>query len=981
MLLAKLTMRIFLFTVSGLLVVFFILISQPLFAEQTVLQKENHFAEIIKNMKSTQKGPFERIRWFCNDGTVLPPEPFACKNNGGGHQHGEWSSQTKLIHDSGYLIANFYADLDFETLSKRPDFDYLFAQMIIEKFLISADAGWILRQAQYYRGAFQEEEEREGAHKFLTHLLQDNKWIKRNFLQIRIATSLIRHGIETTSSQQIRQISSSLAQKDNDFISLRNRIHVLPTADDVEMVRDYAMQKSSAELKKEYNELIRLMEAFYASQSNIPLNKITSYLEKNNQKTKLILLQDTIIKLEGTESPRQQFHFTAQLLMLLRELLPEVTSAPMRLHIIDTSLIIEAKLIAISTELNKFINNFNRHERLKLLSDTVTSLYGTGLLNYRQKNALETVITDITRTNPNLDDYRKELNYLALTVHWANQNIHFLFAPAIAKLTEIEPMTQLFQQDQVRSSPLFFFAQVIDGLIQDSNIHAGITNKIFDKTTGSGLRALNPGIANGTLLDTQGDNKGYKRDGIYILPETVADLSPVAGIITAGEGNPLSHVQLLARNLSIPNVAIDTSLLDYLKLYLGKTVTLAVSAGGSVSLQLNKENETTMQERQPQHVIRPEMEKLDLKQTSLLDLSNLRATDSGKVVGPKTANLGELKHHFPEAVADGIAIPFGVFRKILNRSSPEQDKTLFEWMQSKYRYLEQLPVERKETETEKFRQQLEQWILNVKLDEPFKQQLQTTLINKFGQDGSFGVFVRSDTNVEDLPGFTGAGLNLTVPNVVGIENIFQAIIRVWASPFSARAFAWRQALMETPEHVYPAVLLLQSVNVEKSGVMVTENIESGDMNWISIAINEGVGGAVDGQSAESLRINRNTKDIRLMAQARSPTRRQLSSQGGIEELPASGNDAVLSTEDINMLIKFVTNLPETYLKLIDDQGQMTAADIEFGLLNGKLKLFQIRPFLRGKKAEQNEFLRSLDPSTEKLRMTIVDIDQTPIPNR
>ena len=53
----------------------------------------------------------------------------------------------------------------------------------------------------------------------------------------------------------------------------------------------------------------------------------------------------------------------------------------------------------------------------------------------------------------------------------------------------------------------------------------------------------------------------FNADGIYVLPETVSELPPVGGILTAGAGNPLSHVQLLARNLGIPNVAIDEALL------------------------------------------------------------------------------------------------------------------------------------------------------------------------------------------------------------------------------------------------------------------------------------------------------------------------------------------------------------------------------------------------------------------------------------
>ena len=118
----------------------------------------------------------------------------------------------------------------------------------------------------------------------------------------------------------------------------------------------------------------------------------------------------------------------------------------------------------------------------------------------------------------------------------------------------------------------------------------------------------------------------------------------------------------------------------------------------------------------------------------------------------------------------------------------------------------------------------------------FRDRLQKALLDAFGPDGSFGVFVRSDTNVEDLPGFTGAGLNLTVPHVVGFENIMAAVKRVWASPFSERAFRWRQAYMKNPEHVYASVLLMKSVAAEKSGVLVTADIESGQPGWLRLRL-------------------------------------------------------------------------------------------------------------------------------------------------
>ena len=139
--------------------------------------------------------------------------------------------------------------------------------------------------------------------------------------------------------------------------------------------------------------------------------------------------------------------------------------------------------------------------------------------------------------------------------------------------------------------------------------------------------------------------------------------------------------------------------------------------------------------------------------------------------------------------------------------------------------------------------------------------------------------MRSDTNVEDLPGFTGAGLNRTLPNIVGFDNLTQAIAEVWASPYTARAFAWRQNHLRGPEHVYPAVLLMPTVPSEKSGVMVTQDLDTGDRSVLSVAVNEGIGGAVDGQAAESLRIDTRTGAVRVLATATAP-RRMLPRLGG-----------------------------------------------------------------------------------------------------
>jgi phosphoenolpyruvate synthase/pyruvate phosphate dikinase len=300
-------------------------------------------------------------------------------------------------------------------------------------------------------------------------------------------------------------------------------------------------------------------------------------------------------------------------------------------------------------------------------------------------------------------------------------------------------------------------------------------------------------------------------------------------------------------------------------------------------------------------------------------------------------------------------------------------------MQDQYKIMQRHKgdSQRQDQVIKKFLETIRNWMVNLDPGEDFRNQLRAAMQGTFGPDGTYGVFVRSDTNVEDLPGFTGAGLNLTVPHVVGFDNIMAAVQRVWASPFSERAFRWRQAYMENPEHVYASVLLMRSVAAEKSGVLVTADIENGQPGWLTVALNEGVGGAVSGQTAEELKINMQNGDIRLLAHATDPYKRVLLDKGGVSKIAASGTPALLSQDEIRYLMDFARTVPERFPQLQDAQGRPVPADIEFGFYRKRLMLFQIRPFLESTRARHNLFLNSLDSRLQQNHTLTVVLDDIP----
>ncbi len=220
------------------------------------------------------------------------------------------------------------------------------------------------------------------------------------------------------------------------------------------------------------------------------------------------------------------------------------------------------------------------------LKSAGVAAFGTGVINARLFAEMKKTLDTLAVNEVGLETYMRDLAYLGRAPGWGTQALRMHFYEGMEKLAQIEPLALLFIQDQLRGSPLLFFSKVLNGLSRDANQLAGVKHRLFEEDIGVGFIALNPGLARGTLHvePDLSDLENFKADGIYLLPETVSDLPPVAGILTAGEGNPLSHVQLLARNLGIPNVTVDNEVIDELSKHDGEQVVMAVSKSGLVEI-------------------------------------------------------------------------------------------------------------------------------------------------------------------------------------------------------------------------------------------------------------------------------------------------------------------------------------------------------------------------------------------------------------
>jgi len=947
--------------------------------------KAAQYSEWVQEMKENPRGPFERIRWFCKDGTLQPPKAYACKDHGGGIQHGEWNQRTKTMRENGYLVANVLADVDPADYSggdaRRGDL----AQILLERFLMGMDDGWIMRGALTYRGALQAEDEEAGALALVLAMLDDPAWLEPSrYALLRETVRLLPIQTDAVSASTVRQLALEIDAEDSGFRDLRIKIHGAPDAEDASRVRDYAKRNAKPAVAAEYEKLASAIDELYAAQGAVEtLTTLAAQAEGEGLRQ---FLTEGASDLGQAASDAQRLQESSILSAKLRDRLADEASAADRLVNLLASLALERDVYSAGNNLTASLDRATRRKRLEYLWDVSTGLYGSGAISKRQLlSAHESLDRLLRKRSITLDQYREEIRYLARLPEWSVRTYNFHFADAMARFSQIEPLTHLYTQDRVRGGPALFAGAITDSLGKDANQIAGVEHELFGARVGGGLRALNPGLARGRLYAPKPEEVDADLDpeGIYLLPETISDLPRVGGILTQGEGSSLSHVQLLARNLGIPNVVVGTEVLPQVMAHLGQEVVLAVSPGGVVQLTndgprwagvFGDESQST-----GDVVIRPDLDKLDLTVTSFAPLTSLRATDSGALSGPKGANLGELKHYFSDAVPGGFVIPFGTFRKLLDQPIEAGGPSVYDWMKQNYAEIEELEGQPKKQKAHvrKFLARLREWIENSDPGPDFREQLNTMLAENFGPDGSFGAFVRSDTNVEDLPGFTGAGLNLTIANVVGYENIFEAIRLVWASPFTERAYGWRQAHMEDPEYVFPAVVVQYSLPAEKSGVMVTTDLEDGQPGWISVAVSEGVGGAVDGQATESLRIRQSDGEVRFLAQASAPFKRDLSEKGGIELAPASGSDAVLTPNEIAQLIAVSKDAPARFPDLQTESGETMAADIEFAFVDGRLYLLQLRPLVESKSANRNQYLSSLDGGSKQRGGTAVPLDALP----
>jgi hypothetical protein len=429
------------------------------------------------------------------------------------------------------------------------------------------------------------------------------------------------------------------------------------------------------------------------------------------------------------------------------------------------------------------------------------------------------------------------------------------------------------------------------------------------------------------ILDRVTPETVIDRNQIVIFKEVPIQLTPLSGIITTEPASPLSHVNLLAKSWGIPNARIANADKLFKELE-GKYVRLEVNDN---EYKLLPANAKEVEARNREFIKRSDLvtPTADTTYEKLTDLQSQRKLDA-KRFGAKAANLGEIINaRNPQIVVPkGFSIPFTHYKTFLTVNKLE-DKIADAVEEDRFVHD---PVYRKKRLAE-----IRQWIQQGKLEVGFKKMLEG---KAFDLGLSKGLFVRSSTNAEDLPNFSGAGLYTTVPNVRNYEQLYEAVKTVWASIWNYEAYEAREGFGMNHFGVYPSVLVQEGIDAESAGVAITTDpFNRANKGAVYINAKRGLGiKVVEGRRvAEQVLYIPGSNSTQVLTRSDEDTMLKFDENGGVKELKIEQNRAVLTDEMIRRLARVALQIK----RIFGGRDQ----DIEWVYAKGQLYIVQSRPYV------------------------------------
>ena len=200
------------------------------------------------------------------------------------------------------------------------------------------------------------------------------------------------------------------------------------------------------------------------------------------------------------------------------------------------------------------------------------------------------------------------------------------------------------------------------------------------------------------------------------------------------------------------------------------------------------------------------------------------------------------------------------------------------------------------------------------------------------------VAVRSSGTMEDTAGTSFAGMNATVTNVKGEQQLFEAVHTCWASLYGERVLSYRIAQGITEEPTL-AVIVQVMVPSERSGILFTVDPSSGNTQRIVIEAVYGQGesivsGAVEPDTYMVDRHDLSLASIRLGTKSWKIVRGKDGHDTRLEVPKELQLAPVLTPDTITRLASLGTAIEHHY---------GTPQDIEWAIANNVISIVQSRP--------------------------------------
>ncbi len=428
-------------------------------------------------------------------------------------------------------------------------------------------------------------------------------------------------------------------------------------------------------------------------------------------------------------------------------------------------------------------------------------------------------------------------------------------------------------------------------------------------------------------------------DVVVVTDEVPNDIPLVGGLITEAFQTPLAHVAVLSKNRGTPNMALlgahtDTRLAPLLN----QLVRLEVNGAGFTVARATPEEAAAFWDQ-----LRPKgprvSPRLDTTVRALVDLGGVSLDDLPRV-GAKAAQIGELYQLEKMAVfCAGRRIPlpqkaFGVpLVHSLEHFVASGAAAVLARVSADPAFAADPTVRARGLG------EVQAAILGTPVEPGLLRQINDEIRARFGTER---VRLRSSSNTEDLPGFTGAGLYTSVSAAVDDPELDVAtgLRTEWASLWTPRAYDERElALVDHTAAAMGVLVEPAFTNERANGVAISRNILDpiyGDASYFNAQAGEAsVTNPAPGVTSEQ-----------GVFEDRLPPRVQYTSRSSLVSGP------VVSTAELESLMCAMRRIHDHFRARLDptQANHWFAMDVEWKLVGPEraLVIKQARPYSFGR---------------------------------